>query len=170
MVNVFCTKKLEAFVTTEERTLESYTSDNNWNGQLILIGRRKCLYFIHKRTLYAVLILDILKKDLLKLDQLFFDGLVNQLKIDNLYQPQLDNYLKEHYFSLKLFKTDNDQKTLGTLRDNTMHLKSYIENKPDKIVAATRHQKHSLNKIPIGSRKFQNGTEMMKSELENYLI
>jgi hypothetical protein len=116
------------------------------------------------------LLLDILKKDLVKLDQLFFEGLVNQLKVDNLYQPQLDNYLKENYSSLKLFKTDNDQKTLGTLRDNTMHLKAYLEDKTDKIVAAKRHQTHTLNKILIGSRKFKDGTAMMRAELEKYAI
>jgi len=169
MVNIFCTKKLEGFVTTEERTLESYTSDNNWNAQLIFIDRKKCIYLIHKRTLYAFLILNISKKDLPNLDQLFLNGFIAQLKIDNLYNPVLDNYLKENYSCIKLFKTDNDQKTLGTLRDGTSHLKFYIENEHDKIKAVNRHQHQTINIIPIGSRKFKCGKDMMKKELECFL-
>lgn len=168
MVNIFCTRKLESFVSTEERTLESYTSDNNWNGQLVLLDRRKCLFFIHKRTLYSFFILNILKKDLVHLDRLFFDGLVAQLKSDNLYQPQLDNYLKEYYSSVKLFKTDNDQSTLGTMRDDLMHFSSYIENKTDKFKAAKEFIDKTLNSIPIGSRKYAESSELMQLELANY--
>ena len=170
MVNIFCTKKLEPLVKTEERTIESFTSDNKWNGHLISIDRRKCLYFIHKPTLYSFLILDILKKDLVKFDQLFFDSLVNQLILDNLYSPQLDEYLKENYSTIKLFKTDNDQSTLGTLRDVLRHLNSYLEDKSDKIIASKKFMEKGLNKIPIGTRKYYNATEIMKLEFDNLLI
>jgi hypothetical protein len=170
MINVFCTKKLESFVKTEDSTLESYTSDNNWNGQLISIDRRKCLYFIHKRTLYSILLLDILKKDLMHLEKLFFEGLVNQLKLDRLYSPKLDNYLLNNYSTIKLFRTDNDQKTLGTMRDDIMHLNAYIEDKPDKMIAANYHMRKTLNIIPIGTRKYQNARDLMELELKNILL
>lgn len=170
MVNIFCTKKLEAFVVTEERTLESYTSDNNWNGQLITIDRRKCLFFIQKRTLYSILIIDILKKDLVNLDKLFLESLVNQLKLDNLYKPELDNYLTKNYSRIKLFKTDNDQSTLGSMRDDLMHLSCYVEDKGDRIGAAKKHMKQSLNNIPVGTRKYSLPKELMELELKSHFM
>ena len=169
MVNIFCTRKLESFVSTEERTLESYTSDNNWNAQLISIDRRKCLYFLHKRTLYSFLILNVVKKELAQLDKLFFDGLLAQLKLNDLYKPELHPYLLETYSDLKLFKTDNDQSTLGTMRDDLMHLLSFIDNKPNKFIACQEYGKRRLNSIPLGSRKYCFSKELMELELKNFL-
>jgi len=169
LVNIFCTKKLEGFVETKERTLESYTSDNNWNGQLISVDRRKCLFFVHKQTLYSILLLDILKKDLLNLDNLFFNCLIDQLKLDNLYKPQLDHHLKENYSTLNLFKTDNDQSTLSALRDGITRLNSSIEDEPDKIIAANKYLESRLNTIPLKMKKFHYAKEIMELELKNHI-
>ena len=169
MTNIFCTKKLESFLPIEDRTLESYTSDNNWNAQLLIIDRRKCIFFIHKRTLYSFVIFNLIKKDIKNLGVLFFDGLVNQLKSDGLYRPELDQYLKDTYSDLKVFKTDNDQSTLGTLRDTTMHLNSYIEDKLQKTIAAKYFIEKQLNRIPLGSRKFKYASELMGQELKTFL-
>jgi hypothetical protein len=67
---------------------------------------------------------------------------------------------------LIFYETDNDQKTLGTLRDNISHIKAYIEDKDDKLKYASELMKSRINKIPLGSRKYHYANELMKLEIE----
>ncbi|HET6244211.1 MAG TPA: hypothetical protein VFF35_06795 [Bacteroidia bacterium] len=166
MVNIFCTRKLETFVDIKEKPETNPENDNNWNGHLISIGGRKCLYFVEKKTLYSILLIDILKKDLKQLEKLFFNELLIQLQEDKIYKPEYGKYLIENYSSLRLFQTDNDQKTMGTMRDDIGHLKAYCEDKNDKLKAATEFAHRSLNRIPIGTRKYKYAKEIMEEMLK----
>ncbi|MBW6484326.1 MAG: hypothetical protein K0B10_14885 [Vicingaceae bacterium] len=165
MINIFCTKKLEAF--TGKLDKKEPIGENNWTGHLVAIGGRKCLYFIQKKTLYSVLLIDIVKKDLKQLDKLFFEALLIQLKADKIYKPELENYLVENFSSLKLLPTDNDQKTMGTMRDDIINLKAYCEDKENKLKAAAEFATETINKIPLGTRKYKYASELMNEELKS---
>ncbi|HET6243623.1 MAG: hypothetical protein H0V01_05500 [Bacteroidetes bacterium] len=141
-------------------------TENKWTAHLVPIGGRKCIYFIHKKSLYSVLVIDILKKDLKELNNLFYEAFVTQLKVDKIYNSEFERFLKENFSSMKLFSTDNDQKTMGTMRDGIMHLKSFCEEKENKLDAAVEFCKYSLNRIPIGTRKFKYAKELMEEELK----
>lgn len=73
----------------------------------------------------------------------------------------------EKYSKLGLFKTDNDQKTLAIIRDNTLHIKAYCKDKSDKLKAVREFFKYSLNSIPIGTRKYWFAKEIMAEEIKN---
>ncbi len=165
MVNVFCSKKLEPFVDIDNHIQETF---NQWNAHLVFLDGKKCLYFVDKKTLYSIFIIDIVKKDLKNIGNLFFDTLVQQLKNDKIYRPELDNFLIDNFKTIKFYKTDNDQKTLGTLRDDLMHLKAYCEDKNSKLLAASEFAKSRLNRIPIGVRKYHFAKELMGEELKNH--
>jgi hypothetical protein len=166
MVNIFCTNKLAAYLPQIEKNLVSSTYHNNWSGQLVVVNRRNCLYFIHKRTLYSVLLLDFKKKDFKIIDKLFFEGLIAQLQLDELNRPELNAYLRENFTEVKFYKTDNDQSTLGTMRDDLMRLKATIEDRVDKFEAAKDFMKYAMNEIPIGTRKYQSAKKIMAAELK----
>lgn len=165
MVNVFCSKKLEPFVDIDNNIQETL---NLWNAHLVYFDGKKCLYFVDKKTLYSIFIADIVKKDLKNIGNLFFDTLVQQLKNDKIYRPELDKFLIDNFKTIKFYKTDNDQKTLGTLRDDLNHLKAYCEDKNNKLLAALEFAKISMNGIPIGVRKYYKAKELMEEELKNH--
>lgn len=166
MVNVFCSKKLEPLVDIDDNLQPSF---NLWNAHLVYIAGKKCLYFVDKKTLYSIFIMDIVKKDLKNIGTLFFDTLVLQLKNDKIYRPELDSYLINNFKTIKFYKTDNDQKTLGTLRDDLNHLKGYCEDKENKLNAAFEFSSFIMNRIPIGVRKYHKARELMEEELKNHV-
>lgn len=165
MVNVFCSKKLEPFVDIDNNIQETV---NQWNAHLVYLDRKKCLYFVDKKTLYSIFIADIVKKDLKNIGNFFFYTLVQQLKDDQIYRPELDNFLVDNFKTIKFYKTDNDQKTLGTLRDDLYHLKAYCQDKNNKLLAALEFAKFRMNNIPIGVRNYYTAKKIMETELKNH--
>jgi hypothetical protein len=169
MIKIYCTKKLESFVNVEhEDKTEFQESENNWNGQLISIDRRKCLYFVHKKTLYSFVIFNILKKDLKNLDILLYEAFENQLKSDKIYDDKAERYLNIHFNGYKLLRTDNDQKTLGILRDSIFRIESYYYDKVDKLKSAKTYVNLYLNEIPLTSKKYRNAKDTMFEEINNH--
>ena len=90
-------------------------------------------------------------------DQLVADGII----CNEMATQKIVNDCSELLF----YETNNDQRTLGTLRDNILHLKSYISDKPDKILAAKIFARESINNILLGSRKYAKSRELMAAEI-----
>ncbi len=167
MINVFCTRKLETFIKVKKKDESFVESSESWICHLIPIGGKKSLYFIDTKTLYSVLLINVQKKDLQNIEQMFVSEIVNQLKNDGILKPEKELLVRNKYKSLTFNETNNDQKTLGTLRDNIAHLKSYIYDKSDKQNSAREFTKESINRIPLGSRKYSYAKELMAEELKD---
>jgi hypothetical protein len=165
MVNVFCTRKSETFISVKKKEENYNDTDENWICNLVPIGGKKSLYFIDKNTLYSVLLLNVKKKDLENIESLFIEEFLSQLKTDEILNSEMELSLRNRYKNLKFYETDNDQKTLGTLRDNMYHIKTYISDKADKIHFA-KDIMSKINQIPLGGRKYANAKELMKLELD----
>ena len=166
MINIFCTKKLETVLKPVSKNEEIQETENNWSGQLLFVDGKKCLLFIEKKSLYIFLILNFSTKDIKNLPTLFLENFINQLKNDKIHSPEIENYCRENYKSVKFFRTDNDQKTLGTLRDTEYLMKEY----PTQIINPSKIKDFwifKFNKIPLGGRKFAYAKELMKAEFES---
>ena len=168
MVNVFCTRKTESFISVKKKEENYNESDENWTCNLISVGGKKSLYFIEKKTLYSILILNIKKKDLVDIESIFIEEFISQLKIDGILNPEKELLIRNKYKEITFYETDNDQKTLGTLRDNEYNIKVYILDKVDKLHFARDLMQTRINRIPLGGRKYAYARELMKSELENF--
>lgn len=166
MINVFCTRKLETFISVQKKDKNYDEARESWICHLIPIAGKKSLYFINKKTLYSVLIINIQKKDLQNIEQMFVDALINQLMTDKILNTEKEPLIRNRYQSSIFYETDNDQKTLGTLRDITMHIKTYISGKLDKIESAKSFMQKIGNKIPLGSRKYAFAKDLMLEELK----
>lgn len=165
-MEVFVTKKLSEFLQPNKDN--SYQElDYKWSASLFYLNRKKCLLFTHKLTLYSFVVLDVKKKDLKTLAIRIINELKAQLNADKINLETALNYFgietPEEIFFLR---TDNDQKTLGWVRDLTQNIKSYLlYNDGDKIFGTTYFANKRINKIPVGSRKFQNSNEMLSDKL-----
>ena len=161
---VYCTRKLETFIPVMKKTTE--VVENYWLAQLLPIGGKKSIIFIEKKTLYCVIIINIQKKDLPNIKEFFLREFTDQLVADGIICNEMATQkIVNDCSELLFFETNNDQRTLGTLRDNILHLKSYISDKPDKILAAKIFARESINNILLGSRKYAKSRELMAAEI-----
>ena len=167
MINIFCTRKLETFINVKKKDENYDETRESWICHLIAIAGKKSLYFIDKKTLYSILIINVQKKDLHNIEQMFVDALINQLKTDKILNTENEPSIRNRYKSSIFYETDNDQKTLGTLRDQTLHIKNYLSGKLDKIEAAKNFMQIIGNTIPLGSRKYAFAKDLMFEALRN---
>ncbi len=167
MINIFCTKKLETLLKPVSKNEEIQETENNWSGQLLYVDGKKCLFFIEKKSLYIFLILNFSTKDIKNLPTLFLENFINQLKNDKIHSPEIETYCRENYKSIKFFRTDNDQKTLGTVRDIEYLLKG---NYPKETISLSNIKDfwfYKLNKIPLGGRNFAYAKELLKEDFKS---
>jgi hypothetical protein len=167
MVNVFCTRKTESLITVEKKRENYNPIDENWLCNLIAVGGKKSLYFIDKKTLYSILLLNVKKKDLQNIESLFIEEFISQLKIDGILNPEKELIIRNKFSEITFYETDNDQKTLGTLRDNDYQIKTFISDKIDKLYFAKEFMRNNMNSIPLGARKYAYAKDLMKDEIEN---
>ncbi|MBE0391530.1 hypothetical protein [Flavobacterium sp. PL002] len=167
MINIFCTRKTETFIPVKKKEENDKENDENWICNLISVGGKKSLYFIDKKTLYSILILNVKKKDLVRLESLFMEEFITQLNNDGILNAEKELMIRNKFSEITFYGTDNDQKTLGTLRDNDYHIKRFISDKVDKLHFAKEYMYKNINRRPLGARKFAYAKDLMKSEMEN---
>lgn len=166
MINIFCTRKTESFITVKKKEENYEECDENWLCNLIFVDGKKSLYFIDKKTLYSILILNVKKKDLENIESLFIEEFISQLKSDGLLNPENELLIKNKFSKITFYETDNDQKALGTLRDNDYHIRRFISDKVDKLHSAIEFMERRINRIPLGARKYAYAKDLMKFEIE----
>ena len=169
MTAIYCSRKLGTFIDTETNPQEINPSDREWNAHLVAIGGRKCLCIVDKKTLYTILLIDILKKDVPTLGSSIYLSFIQQLKGDKIYNPELDGIYSRMFSSVRFFNTDNDRKTIGILNTVIDSLKAYCNTREDKLEAALYFARNSINGIPLGSKKYKIAKQMMKAEMEEWL-
>lgn len=146
MAILFCSHKLSRLLgITRPKTIQAWIEDDSlkWNAQLFFLNRRKCIIFMHKKTLYLFVIFDILKKDLLDFSTFFIQNLIQQLKSDNLLNPNFMKYLDEKYQKIQIESTDNDKKVIGSINDCIYRIEIYTK---------LNHGLEGLNPINISTR------------------
>jgi hypothetical protein len=111
--------------------------------------------------------LNVKKKDLADIESLFIEEFISQLKNDGILNPEKALIIRNKFSEITFYETDNDQKTLGTLRDNDYQIKTFISDKVDKLYFAKEFMRNSINSIPLGARKFAYAKDLMKDEIEN---
>ncbi|CAN5535792.1 hypothetical protein BH10BAC5_BH10BAC5_05480 [soil metagenome] len=164
--HLFCSKKLSDLILLKTNKSETIESNEKWNGHLFYIDKRKCLIFIHKQTLYSVVVIDILKKDLDNFNKFFTDNFIKQLYIDNILNIDNEEKIKEIYNRINLRTTDNDRRVTGFLNDGVFRMKSCIYDLGKSYIRNYRY--NNLNITPMGSKKIIYPIEEMRKLILNY--
>jgi hypothetical protein len=120
MTKVYCTKKLKDFFENVDETLPDDFNDiklSDWNAHLFFVDKRKCIVFVNIQTFYSVFIVDIVKKDLKNIDEIFRKRFKEQL----IYDGVVENIEKTNFFTdgekISFFKTNNNKKVIGRIND-----------------------------------------------------
>lgn len=155
MTRVFCSKKLNGLFDNIDTHLPSdcmTRSLNNWNAQLFYTDRKKNMIFINNLTCYSVIIIDFKKKDLPNITHIFKQRLQVQLQQDKivLTSKEFDKIFEP--IDMKLFKTNNDRKIIGTMSDLIYQFKGIRADNYTHIDLMDINIVNShLNKIPYNN-------------------
>lgn len=169
MTTIYCSNKLKDFVGQTNLTTVDFLTENkfgDWNGHLIIYERKKHLILINNKTYYSVIIPDLKKVDIADLDSFFIERLIDQLIYDSVIEKTDTLIIMQRLLPVRLAKTNNDKKAIGTLNEFIYQFKvqheffdwhdksiTYINGKlNDTIVGASRPGKRDYGR-PIDDMK-----------------
>ena len=166
MINIYCSNKLSSILKPEKNITENANSENDWSAHLFAIAGRKCVIFVNKETLYSVVLIDVLKKDLLNLNVIFTEVFIKQLEVNKMLTPDFEKHIRKTNQIMNIY-TDNERKTMGSLNDFVYHTKASYEQYGDLDNTKTYVIKY-LNTMPSKVLKFSTPNEVMNGKIKNY--
>jgi hypothetical protein len=172
MATINCSKKLATFLRIPKKPKDFKTAaddPHSWNAMLFYLNKRKCLLFVYKHTLYTVLVLDIVKKDLSDFPKFFRQHFTDQLLADQLLNPHTKTILDAAYDSFILLPTNNDKKIIGSMNDCVFRIRVYDSRKEETISLSPTYVGHQLNKTPMKAIGYAYPVEKMKEFFEKIL-
>lgn len=172
MTTLYCSNKLREFIgekNFESTALLVKNPFGDWNAHLFNFDRKRHLIIINNKSYYAVVIHDIKKSQLKTLPTLFLDRLIEQLAFDQVISRQEIPIVCQKYTSLRLERTNNDRKALGTINDflfhYTHHHFSASPNKLELLMANAGLNRHLTGAGRNASRLYGNPAEDMRNLL-----
>ena len=162
---ISCSKKLSDLLGLKRKRDELSDSCEKWNGHLFYLDKRKCLVFMHKETLYAVVVLDILKKDLENLNQLFIDSFIQQLYSDNILPHGKENKIRNDYKQISFQSTNNDKSLIGSINDCVLRIKFSRDKPEDNLKDAKEYISNFVNAEPMIARNFFYPKDLMEKKI-----
>lgn len=166
-MEVFLTNKLKKFIDPNKEE-SSQEFNRKWSAHLFYVDRKKCIVFTHKETLYSFVIPNFKKTNPNTLSEQITEELKNQLNSDGININSAFNYFEltspqNIYFR----KTDNDQKTLGWVRDLIQNIKVHLRfNEGDSLDKVIYYAHNNMNGIPVGSRHYARPFKMLLEKLK----
>jgi hypothetical protein len=168
MVQINCTQKLGKFIKTGINDGLPRT-DQDWSAHLFFISGRKCILFLHKKTLYAVMLLDVFKKDMTHINRLFLEEFIDQLRSDNILGSH-EVLIRDLYKEIGFVFTDNDRKTLGAINNIVSVLQGANATGEFAGLESVRHfVSERVNKIPWQALKYGYSKDRM-SQMVSQLV
>lgn len=168
MVKISFTQKLAKFIKTGLNG-DMPRTDQDWSAHLFFISGRKCIIFVHKKTLYTVMLLDIFKKDMTYINRLFLEAYIDQLKSDNILGSH-ETFIRDLYNEIRLASTDNDRKTLGVINNIVSILQGAIATGEFQDLESTRRfGTEQINNMPWQALEFGCSKDRMSQILRSYM-
>jgi hypothetical protein len=116
---IHCTQKLlkelGVVPTATDLTHVNPEGLGNWYANLLRFDRRKCILFTNERTLYSFLVPGVLKKDLLKIENLFRSHLAFNLQYEGFSAGAIERVMEE-YKEIGFARTVS-KSVLGSMND-----------------------------------------------------
>jgi hypothetical protein len=165
MSTIYCSTKLSTLLGLPKKPKDHIipaADPHSWNAMLFYLNKRKCLLFTHKTTLYTVVVLDILKKDLANFPKFFRVHLTDQLLADQILNTRSISILGSYYESITLHSTDNDRKVIGSINEFIAQIRVYDYMRKDTFLLNPTNFGHELNRTPMGAIGYAFPLEKMK--------
>ena len=119
----------------------------DWFADLIRIGHKKGLIFVHPSTRYALVSFDLKRDDIKKIADVFKDALRKVLFAEGVEEEIIARILAE-LGGIQIAKT-NDASILASMTDMIKRLKRKIDSPEEFVTANNLEYSFWLNRIPI---------------------
>jgi IS30 family transposase len=139
--------------------------ETDWNAHLFILAGKKWVIFVNKKTLYSVVLIDVLKKDLKNMPAVFTDAFIKQLERESLLTDSFEKHLREVEKTIRICTTDNDTKLMGSLNNIAGNIKYCYELEKD-IDRAREYAIKYINKLPSKVLHFQTPQEVMNYNIQ----
>ncbi|MEZ5172107.1 MAG: hypothetical protein R2850_00990 [Bacteroidia bacterium] len=158
MTTVFCTSKLKDFLKGELNSENPLASGEQWNANLFLIQGKKCIAFLHKETVYSVVLFNVEQKDISNLKSLFTEACIKQLYSDKILEQSIEPMVRKTIGNISFHSSDRDLSTIASLNDVISRIK-FSEEKIDEYVA------FDLNATPNAKRLYEFPKDLMQKRI-----
>jgi len=155
-MTIQATKKLQYFLGIRENEVP-HDEDimSLWQGNIFMIGCRKCLLLTHNESYYSVFVYDVSKTKMKELPTIVKKFLQELLWSDGFTLKQIVK-MAESVESIAYAKTSN-KKILGVMTD-MVHMLKYFNMTEDELFLSAR-----LNTTPYKRKDFAYPKDMLKS-------
>jgi len=168
ITQIFTTKKLEAVTKEFISEKESKTNDflGDWNAILFYVSGKKCWMLINKLTKYMLILQDVKKADLKRIDLIFKETIYSQLLFDGIIVEF--SLIEKIIGEVKLCKTDNDRSSNGLLNHNIWIMEDWKEEFKNFDNMNFRDLNNRLNSVPVKSIGWKHPKEKMAEVLMSF--
>lgn len=128
MAYICCTKKIIDLLDIRPST---YTLDEDtgllgpWYANLFFINRKKCLIFMNSKTLFSFVVVNLTKKDIKQIGNIFRNELLKRLQAESI-EDEMIRRIMDSYEEITLCKTF-DKRTLGSMNEFVFHFNFYYQ-------------------------------------------
>lgn len=161
-MELFITRKTEK-VLSFSKEISNEQNQEKWSLDSFLVDRKTCLIVTHKETLYTFFVCNIKKADLKNINDLVYNALIDQIKTDEIdLEKSIDYFNLKGDIQINFLRTDNDQKTLGWLRDILIVTKFVMEEDKSAKIEQLKSFAKYMNDRPIGKRNYKTPIELLR--------
>jgi hypothetical protein len=160
-----CTRKLLKEMGVSPTAASRVPPDESkwgpWYANLLFVDRRKCVLFVHAKTLASFLVGDLSRAEMRKMGEVFRNGWGRYLLQEDFPAPLVETLLSEYKELTPA--TAHDKTVLGSMNDLAAHYKYEIpvmgSLKPEALVGTIRE----LNRMPMGAVKYALAIEELRA-------
>jgi len=148
-----CTKKLLKELRREGDTVTGGDDGlGGWHANLFLVLRRKCVLFIHDRSLYSLILVGLKRKDFDNLQFLFGEMLFKTMRVDGFSQKSIERMLTE--YEHVQFAPTSSRSVLGSMNDRIEHIRVQMWRYDSLESADIGRIRQSVNEAPMCALNF----------------
>jgi len=153
MRTIRCTKKLLKELRREgEAAAGGDEGLGGWHANFFLVLRRKCVLFIHDRSLYSLILVGLKRPDFDNLQFLFGEMLFKTMRVDGFSQKSIERMLTE--YEQVQFAPTSSRSVLGSMNDRIAEVRFQLERYDSLESADIGRIRQSVNDAPMGALKF----------------
>ena len=172
MPHIFCTSRLSSLIGKERFSkpiaLDSVHKLDLWNADLFHVDKRKCILFTNKHTLFCVVRLNILKRDLVDLNSFFLRSLKSQLQAEGIFSNTDVRNWAETKSEVAYHPSDNDKKVIGSMNNLIFQVKSYFQFGGRTIESVTdNNMAANINEVPMGLLRYKSANTCLMNFKNN---
>lgn len=174
MTILYCSEKLERLLGLELEIIPSSVKSSrlgNWYGQIFLIDRKRNIIFIHIKTSYAFVLLNVKKSSLKDFSSVFKESLIRQLEFDLSINERQEIKIRKWLDVIHLSKSGNYKQARIAIKDYILIIREEAKNNKaamlhDAAVGWGLNNHFIGTKLKLGKKKLAIPKELMLELLE----